>query len=80
MMGPSMIGTALRRYSPPKASWCWYIIPAGTRSTRLLTRLRTRYDWTSKWIIYYLIYDIGDIIMMSKCMKGIKQRAENQSS
>jgi hypothetical protein len=59
-----------------KATWVWYLIPSGQNSTRLITKLRTKYTWTSFWIIYYLIYDLGDVIMMSKCMKGIKRRAE----
>jgi hypothetical protein len=58
-----------------KATWLWKIIP-DNGSSRLLTRLRTKYVWNSIWIIYYLIYDVGDIVMMSKCMKGIKRRAE----
>ncbi len=58
------------------ASWLWYFIDVGDRNTRLLTRLKTKYIWKGFWIIYYLLYDIGDIIMMSKCMKGIKKRAE----
>ena len=58
------------------ASWLWYLIPDGKSKTRLLARLKTRYVWKGFWIIYYLLYDMGDIIMMSKCMKGIKQRAE----
>jgi len=58
------------------ASWLWYLIPVSPGETRLLTRLRTRYDWKSIWILYYLIYDIGDIVMMSKCMKGIRKRSE----
>lgn len=60
-----------------KASWCWYLVPVSEKETRLITRLRTRYNWKSLWILYYLLYDAGDIIMMSRCMKGIKQRAEN---
>ncbi len=59
-----------------RASWLWWLQPVSPAETRLITRLRTRYDWKSFWIIYYLIYDIGDIVMMSACMKGIKERAE----
>lgn len=62
-----------------KATWLWYLIPAGQNSTRLITKLRTKYTWASPWIIYYLLYDMGDIIMMSKCMKGIKRRAERHT-
>lgn len=59
------------------SSWIWKLIPENNGSTRLITRLRTAYDWKSIWIIYFLIYDFGDIIMMKKCMKGIKERAES---
>jgi len=59
-----------------RATWLWKIIPSGPDSSRLITRLRTRYVWKSFWVIYYLFYDFGDIVIMSKCMKGIKQRAE----
>ena len=59
-----------------KATWLWYMIPLSQSRTRLLTRLRSKYVWKGFWIIYYLIADFGDIIMMTKCMKGIKKRAE----
>ena len=59
-----------------KATWLWYLIPIAQGETRLLTRLRTRYVWKGLWILYYLIGDMGDIVMMSKCLKGIKRRAE----
>lgn len=58
------------------ATWLWYLIADGKNNTRLLTRLKTKYVWKGFWIIYYLLYDMGDIIMMRKCMKGIKRRAE----
>lgn len=58
------------------ATWLWHLLPTIDGKTRLLTRLRTKYNWKGVWIVYYLIYDIGDIIMMSYCMKGIKSRAE----
>lgn len=44
--------------------------------TRLITRLRTKYDFSFPCIIYYILYDFGDIVMMSKCMLGIKETAE----
>ena len=61
-----------------KATWLWYFYPVDKARSRLVTRLRTKYNWKGIWIIYYLLYDIGDIIMMSKCMKGIKKRAEKE--
>jgi hypothetical protein len=60
------------------ATWLWYLKKISETETRLITRLRTKYKFFSIWIIYYLIYDFGDIIMMKKCMKGIKERAEKQ--
>ena len=61
------------------ATWGWYLAPTDDNGTRLITRLRTRYDFSFPWLIYYAVYDFGDIIMMSKCMQGIKARAERQS-
>lgn len=61
-----------------KATWLWYLDDKG-KQTRLITKLRTQYKWNSLWVIYFLIYDVGDIIMMKRCMKGIKHRAENPS-
>jgi hypothetical protein len=61
-----------------KATWLWYVYPVNETSSRLVTRLRTKYNWKGIWIIYYILYDMGDIIMMRKCMKGLKRRAENE--
>jgi hypothetical protein len=61
-----------------RATWLWYLYPIDEKQSRLLTRLRTKYVWKGFWIIYYLLYDFGDIVMMSKCMKGIKERAEKE--
>jgi hypothetical protein len=61
-----------------KATWLWYVYPIDKTHSRLVTRLKTKYNWKGIWIIYYILYDIGDIVMMSKCMKGIKKRAEKE--
>jgi hypothetical protein len=60
-------------------TWGWYLKQKDNGQTRLITRLRTKYDFSFPWIIYYLLYDFGDIIMMRKCMLGIKDRAENNT-
>jgi hypothetical protein len=61
-----------------KATWLWQLNPSENGTTRLLTRLRTKYNWKGIWIIYYILYDMGDIVMMSKCMMGIKKRADKE--
>jgi hypothetical protein len=60
-------------------TWVWYLHQKESGETRLITRLRTRYDFSFPWIIYYFFYDFGDIIMMSRCLLGIKRRAELNS-
>jgi hypothetical protein len=61
-------------------TWGWYLHQNGGGETRLITRLRTKYDFRIPWIIYYIFYDFGDIVRMSKCMLGIKERAESNFS
>ena len=57
-------------------SWCWGLYPLDEKRTRLVTRVRMRYDWLSPSLIFNLILDVGDIVMMRRCMLGIKERAE----
>lgn len=59
-----------------QATWFWGLYPLDEGSTRLITRNRVHYTWTLPWVLYYLLQDVGDIVMMRKCMLGIKQRAE----
>jgi hypothetical protein len=58
------------------STWLWWLEPAGEHQTRLISRLRVRYAWTSIWVFYYLLQDVGDYVMMRTCMMGIKRRAE----
>jgi hypothetical protein len=57
-------------------TWFWGLYPQGDGNTRLITRLRIRYRWLSPTILFNLVLDVGDIVMMRKCMLGIKRRAE----
>ncbi len=57
-------------------TWFWGLYPVADGQTRLITRVRMRYNWRSPAIIFNLLLDVGDIVMMRKCLLGIKRRAE----
>ena len=60
-------------------TWAWGLYPTGERTTRLITRLRVNtvpwHDGLAKRA-YALLASTGDVVMMRKCMMGIKARAE----
>lgn len=58
------------------SSWVWGIYPAGETATRLVTRVRVKYHLFSPAIFFNLLIEFGDIVMMRKCLLGIKRRAE----
>jgi hypothetical protein len=60
-------------------TWYWGLYPQDASSTRLITRVRSHYRWTKPSILFSLPMDVGDIVMMRKCLLGIKQRAERAS-
>ena len=53
-------------------TWAWSLYSAGPKTTRLVTRLRVESD---NWLTN-LYLDAFEIVMMSKCLLGIKRRAE----
>jgi hypothetical protein len=62
------------------STWVWVIEPVGKDQTRLVTRIRARYDWTDPFaIVWFFLMELGDFPMMRKQLLGIKQRAENYS-
>jgi hypothetical protein len=60
-------------------TWYWGLYPQDDSQTHLITRVRMHYHWRSPLILPDLVLDVGDIVMMRKCMLGIKQRAEQAS-
>jgi hypothetical protein len=60
-------------------TWLWHLDPLDAQHTRLISRVRGRYHWTSPGILFSLLVDVGDVIMMRKCMLGIKRRAEREA-
>ena len=57
-------------------SWSWGLYPVDEGHTRLITRVRMRYKWLSPSILFDMLVEFTDIIMMRKSMLGIKERAE----
>ena len=60
------------------STWAWMIYADGDLPCRLVTRVRVKYRWLSPLILFNLIIEFFDIIMMRKCMLGIKKRAESE--
>jgi hypothetical protein len=58
-------------------TWAWALDPVDQQRTRLITRVRMRYRWTRPSILFSLLVEFADLVMMRKCLLGIKQRAEN---
>jgi hypothetical protein len=57
-------------------SWLWLLDQIDQTSTRLITRIRMQYQWLRPTIAFDLLVEFGDVVMMRKCMLGIKERAE----
>ncbi len=58
------------------SSWAWEIYPQGELHSRLVTRVRMKYRWFSPALLFNLLVEFGDLVMMRKCMLGIKRRTE----
>ena len=63
-----------------QATWYWGLYPVDEQQTRLITRVRMRYRWTSLLALFNPLVEFTDIAMMRKCMLGIKRRAEAAAS
>ena len=59
------------------ATWAWEIYPKGKCDCRLVTRIRLKYQWVGIEIFFNVLIEFFDILMMRKCMLGIKRRAES---
>ena len=57
-------------------TWIWEIHPEGDNQFRLITRIRVKYRLFSSAVLFNLLTEFFDILMMRKSMLGIKRRAE----
>jgi hypothetical protein len=61
------------------ATWYWGLYPLDESQTRLITRVSMHYHWLSPMLVFDLLVEFADIVMMRKCMLGIRQRAKRAS-
>jgi len=60
-------------------TWVWGIYSTNTKGSRLVTRVRMRYEWFSFNLVGNLLIEFADFFMMRKCLLGIKRRAEGKT-
>jgi hypothetical protein len=61
------------------STWAWRLVPLEGDSTRLLVRLKERYEWRrspGNALVTLMLFEFGDFPMMRKLLFGVKRRAE----
>ncbi|MGV8910412.1 MAG: hypothetical protein ACOH1Y_15625 [Propionicimonas sp.] len=58
------------------STWVWSIQPGEGGTSRLVSRVRMKYRWMSLSILFGLLVEFFDLLMMRRAMLGIAQRAE----
>lgn len=65
----------------PNRSWAWRLIPLAGGRTRLVTRLRTGYEWRRPLALgTVLLMECADFPMMRRMLRGIRDRAEAENA
>jgi len=63
-------------WAKPDSTWSWRLAPDGAGGTRLVTRLKARYDRGPLLPVTVLLMELGDFPMMRRMLLGIAERAE----
>ncbi len=59
---------------PGGTTWAWQLDETETGGTRLVTRVRSRYQWFLPSIVFSLLVEFGDIWMMRKMLLNLRER------
>jgi hypothetical protein len=67
-------------WAKPDSTWAWALTADGRGGTRLVTRLRARYDWSrpASALVGVALMEVGDFAMMRRMLRGIRRRAEGR--
>jgi hypothetical protein len=61
----------------PNRSWSWRLVPLTGGRTRLITRLKTVYEWRRPLaLLTVVLMECADFPMMRRMLRGIRDRAE----
>lgn len=62
----------------PGCTWAWVLRPLPGGRTRMVTRVRNRYDWSRPHfaLLGVALLELGDFAMMRRMLLGLKERAE----
>jgi len=65
-------------WEQPMSTWAWKLTPLDDDKTRLVARLRIRYEWRhpAGALLSLFLNEFGDFAMMRRMLLGIKRRAE----
>jgi len=62
------------------STWAWKLTPLPGERTRLVTRLKAKYEWSSPVaaLLTLVLLEVADFPMMRKMLRGLKERAERE--
>lgn len=63
-------------WTKPDSTWSWRLTPEEAGGTRLVTRLKARYDRGPLLPVTVFLMELGDFPMMRRMLLGIAERAE----
>jgi hypothetical protein len=67
-------------WAKPGSTWSWLLVSEGPGRTRLVTRLKARYEASPLLLLSVLLMEVGDFPMMRRMLLGISRRAEALAS
>lgn len=62
--------------TPGDTTWTWRLEGRDDGTTRVVTRVRSRYRWTSPTIAFSLLLELTDGVMMRKMLLTLRERIE----
>lgn len=62
--------------TPGDTTWAWVLDPLPDGTTRVITRVRSRYRWLSPSIAFSMLVEFADIWMMRRMLLNLRARVE----